>query len=261
MTQVYRVAEFARLCGVTVRTLQYYDRIDLLKPSDTTDGGHRLYTAPDLLRLQQIVTLKWMGFSLDEIKTILSSQTYNLKAALVAQKHAIDAQIQRLQQASDALDKAISAADSHTSDQLEAETIQAVIRGVTNQVDYLDAYYSELAQAGIALRGMAYDPQELDDIPQQWEAVYAGFESVIDESLDHPDVMAWAAKMDALITAFTGGDSATESGLRRLIIDAEAGELPQAPEAQAHFSTVDNDLREFMNRALTHYHQLKKGKK
>ena len=68
MTDIYRVAEFAKLAGVTVRTLQYYDRIDLLKPSDSTEGGHRLYQRSDLLRLQQILTLKWMGFKLDQIK-------------------------------------------------------------------------------------------------------------------------------------------------------------------------------------------------
>ena len=43
MGALYRVAEFAKLAGVTMRALQYYDRIGLLKPSQSTEGGHRLY--------------------------------------------------------------------------------------------------------------------------------------------------------------------------------------------------------------------------
>ena len=82
MTHFYRVAEFAKLSGVTVRTLQYYDRIELLKPSNTTEGGHRLYRRHDLLRLQQILTLKWMGFKLDQIKDLLDSPRYDLRTAL-----------------------------------------------------------------------------------------------------------------------------------------------------------------------------------
>ena len=72
MTKLYRIAQFAQLAGVTVRTLQYYDRMGLLRPSATTEANYRLYTTADLLKLQQILTLKWMGFSLSEIGAILS---------------------------------------------------------------------------------------------------------------------------------------------------------------------------------------------
>ena len=92
-SEVYRVAEFARLAGVTVRTLQYYDRIGLLKPSQSTEGGHRLYERRDLLRLQQILTLKWMGFKLDQIKELIESPQYDLRTALRMQKAAIDNQV------------------------------------------------------------------------------------------------------------------------------------------------------------------------
>ena len=58
---MYRVSEFAEKAGVTVRTLHHYDRMGLLKPSGRTNAGYRLYGERDLVRLQQIVTLKFIS--------------------------------------------------------------------------------------------------------------------------------------------------------------------------------------------------------
>ena len=65
------ISEFANVGDVTVRTLRYYDKINLLKPSDYTEGGHRLYTKDDLYVLQQIQSFKHLGFSLGEIQNII----------------------------------------------------------------------------------------------------------------------------------------------------------------------------------------------
>ena len=62
------VGEVAKKTGVTVRTLQYYDKEVLLSPSSESEGGRRLYTDKDLIILHQIISLKSLGFSLDDIK-------------------------------------------------------------------------------------------------------------------------------------------------------------------------------------------------
>ncbi|PIE94969.1 MerR family transcriptional regulator [Bacillus fungorum] len=67
----WMISEFASVGDVTVRTLRYYDKINLLKPSDYTEGGHRLYTKDDLYVLQQIQSFKHLGFSLGEIQNIM----------------------------------------------------------------------------------------------------------------------------------------------------------------------------------------------
>ena len=67
------VGEVAKKMGVTVRALQYYDRQGLLSPSAESAGGRRLYADKDLIRLHQILSLKHLGFSLDDIKNRLSS--------------------------------------------------------------------------------------------------------------------------------------------------------------------------------------------
>ncbi len=67
------VGEVAKKIGVTVRTLQYYDKEGLLSPSAESEGGRRLYTDKDLVTLHQIISLKSLGFSLDDIKRRLIS--------------------------------------------------------------------------------------------------------------------------------------------------------------------------------------------
>ena len=69
--EAMKVGELARRTGLTVRTLHHYDEIGLLKPSLHTGAGHRLYTAIDVARLQQVLSLRQLGFSLDEIREFL----------------------------------------------------------------------------------------------------------------------------------------------------------------------------------------------
>src|SRR5215210_8585811 len=68
----WKVGELARRTGLSVRALRYYDEIGLLSPSRRTEGGHRLYTAGDVVRLQQIKSLRALGFSLREIGEYLN---------------------------------------------------------------------------------------------------------------------------------------------------------------------------------------------
>lgn len=68
------IKEVKKRTGVTVRTLHYYDQIGLLLPADKTEGGHRLYGEKELIKLQEIQFLKSLGFSLSEIKEMLSNE-------------------------------------------------------------------------------------------------------------------------------------------------------------------------------------------
>ena len=68
MSRLYHVHEFAELAGVTVKALHHYDRFGLLTPS-RTEAGYRLYAEADLERLEQIIALKFLGFSLKRCET------------------------------------------------------------------------------------------------------------------------------------------------------------------------------------------------
>ncbi|MCC3375112.1 MerR family transcriptional regulator [Cohnella sp. REN36] len=73
----WRVGELAKLTGLTIRTLRYYDQIGLFSPSGYSEGGYRLYDRSDLPRLQQILALKELGLTLEETKAILADPGYD----------------------------------------------------------------------------------------------------------------------------------------------------------------------------------------
>ena len=79
------VHEVSRLAGVSVRTLQYYDRIGLLCPEDRSRSGYRLYGKKDLRRLQSILLFRELKFSLNGIRKILDSPDFNQNRALTQQ--------------------------------------------------------------------------------------------------------------------------------------------------------------------------------
>ena len=108
------VGEVAKKMGVTVRTLQYYDKEGLLSPSAESEGGRRLYTDKDLITLHQIISLKSLGFSLDDIKErLISLETpADVANALTEQADDIRKKIEQLQASLSAIE------------QLKAEVLQ-----------------------------------------------------------------------------------------------------------------------------------------
>lgn len=92
------IGEFAKKMKVTVRTLQYYDKKGLLKPSEYSQGGRRLYTNKDIVQLHQILAMKYLGFSLDEIKNhIITLDTpQEIKKLLESQAEVIEKKISNL---------------------------------------------------------------------------------------------------------------------------------------------------------------------
>ncbi len=101
------VGELAKKMNTTVRALQYYDREGLFSPSGISEGGRRLYTDKDVITLHQILSMKSLGFSLDDIKhRLVSLETpEEVAAALSEQVGAIRAQIAALSETLDTVEK------------------------------------------------------------------------------------------------------------------------------------------------------------
>lgn len=100
------IGELARLMDVSVRTLQYYDREGLLKPSAFSDGGRRLYSPKDIVKLHQILSFKYLGFSLEEIKNRILplDKPEEVAKILMQQRRNIEEQMENLQKALQAVD-------------------------------------------------------------------------------------------------------------------------------------------------------------
>ena len=71
-----KVGELARLTGISVRTLHYYGEIGLLLPPLRSESGHRLYGAKQIARLQQIRSLRQLGFTMKEVRAVLKSRSF-----------------------------------------------------------------------------------------------------------------------------------------------------------------------------------------
>lgn len=95
------VGELAAKMGVTVRTLQYYDREGIVRPSHLSEGGRRLYDERDMARLHQVLSMKFLGFSLKDIRERLSrlETPADVERALAEQAAAIEAKIASLEEA------------------------------------------------------------------------------------------------------------------------------------------------------------------
>lgn len=90
------VKEISRLTGISVRTLHYYDEINLLKPTQTTDAGFRLYDDTALERLHSILLFRELQFPLKEIKSILDNPDFDTRTALKEQIKLLELQRNRL---------------------------------------------------------------------------------------------------------------------------------------------------------------------
>ena len=111
----YSSGQFARMAQVSVRTIRFYDKQNILKPSYVTPSGARFYTDSDFVKLQQILLLKYLGFSLDDIKdmTIRDMDPHLLRNSLAMQKKLVADRIEQMQLVENAIDNTVSALDNN----------------------------------------------------------------------------------------------------------------------------------------------------
>ena len=107
----YSSGEFARMAQVSIRTIRFYDKQNILKPSYVTPAGARFYTDSDFVKLQQILLLKYLGFSLDDIRgmTIDNMDYHFLHNSLSLQRKLVADRIEQMQLVANAIDSTVDA--------------------------------------------------------------------------------------------------------------------------------------------------------
>ena len=129
----YKTGKFARLANVSERTIRYYDKIGLLKPSFVMENGYRQYSDLDLLKLQKILSLKHLGFSIEEIFPMVMDHT-NLKESFELQIDLIEDKISHLQSLKDALKRASQ------SDNLSWNMILSLVQLSNEETNIIEQY-------------------------------------------------------------------------------------------------------------------------
>jgi DNA-binding transcriptional MerR regulator len=198
MSSGFRVREFAELAGVTVKALHHYDRLDLLRPR-RSPAGYRLYKEADLERLEQIVTLRLLGFPLKEVKALLQGEAIDLPAALRMQGRAIEARIAQLRRALQAIraaEAAVAGGQAATASILK-RIIEVI--DVESDTEAMRKYYSE-AQWKRYRRYYANGPAP------EWRALYRDVLTAIDEDPGSPQAQELADRWLALSIRSYAGD-------------------------------------------------------
>lgn len=218
---LYQAHEFAELAGVTVRTLHHYDHTGLLKPTSYTEAGYRLYGPRDLARLQQIVTLKFIGLSLKQIKEVLSRDSFDLQTALRLQRESLEEKRRQLDMAVEAIERAEKVMSSNVETDWEA--FKRIIEVITmeNNMDWTNKYYSEEAKQKIKERADSIGREAIEQSQRDWAMLIKEVETAVAENIDPASerAQALAARWSALIRGFTGGDPEIQAGLRKMYAD------------------------------------------
>lgn len=215
---LYLAQEFAERAGVTVRALHHYDRLGLLKPSGYTSAGYRLYGERDLARLQQIVTLKFIGLSLKQIRELLDRRELDLTATLRLQRSVIEEQRTHLGTVIEAIERAERVMASGDTPDWEAFKKIIEVINMQNNMDWMKKYYTEEQLEELAARG-ANGVRERGE--RDWAVLIKEVEEAISTGEDPASEksQALAARWASLIEAFTGGNPAIAESLRRMYAD------------------------------------------
>ena len=192
MLTVKKVSEIA---GISVRTLQYYDKIGLLVPSQRSESGYRLYSESDLSTLKQILLFRELDFPLCDIKNIMQSPGFDRKKAL-------DRQIELLEIRREHLDDLITVARG-----IKMLGVKAVDFSAFNR-SKLDEYarrakeewgntpeYKELAE-----HEKGRSPEETEKLTEQFMTLFAQLGEMKHLSVDAPEVQEKVKKVQDFIT-------------------------------------------------------------
>lgn len=213
----YKAKEFAGLSGVTVRALHHYDRLGLLRPK-RTDNGYRAYSEQDLVRLAQIVALKFVGLPLRRIKALLDHDGRDLSGALRMQRSVLEARRGLLDQA------------------------------MQNDPEWTMEYYNDAAQAKVTARRREWSPELQERVSRRWMELIRDVEAALGEDPAGGKGQALAARWTGLVEEFTGGDPEVTSGLKNLY--ADSANWPSQAKQQMQPFRISPEVWVFINQAI-----------
>lgn len=212
----FKVGELAKRTGLTVRTLHHYDEIGLLKPSAQTASGHRLYGPEEVARLQAVLSLRQLGFPLQEIRVWLERDDFKPLEAVRLHADRLREQIdlqQKLCVRLDSLAQYLEAADKE-DEQVPVERILSVIE----EMNMIENYYTPEQLETLKKRKEELGEDAIKAAEQEWPQLMAAMEAEMKAGADPADakVQALARRWRELVNAFTGGDAGIRQSLGNL---------------------------------------------
>jgi len=245
----YTVKQVAKLSGVSVRTLHHYDEIGLLKPDSVGTNGYRYYGQDELLRLQQILFHRELGFPLEEIRQALDAKDFDRVAALKAHRLRLEAEARRYRQLLRTIDETLAALQGATT-----MDEKAMYKGfdprkqAAHEAELVERFGDKVRPAIEHARKVVANTTQADFDARQAE--FAEIETALAKALtdgappDGGDVQALIRHLHAWVGGWWGATPTRE----RFI--ALGGFYVEHPEFRARYEAKATGLSEYMAAAM-----------
>lgn len=247
---MYTVKQLAKLAGVSVRTLHYYDEIGLLKPSSLGGNGYRHYGQEAVLKLQQILFYRELELSLEEIKAVMGRPGFNVRNALESHKVALQGRVERLNRLIQTVDNTIDTLKGN-----ENMDAKGLFEGFNEEEQEQYAkeaeqmYDPETVRASNR-RWKAYPQAEKDRILAESKAIYVDLAAAMPKGAGGAEVQAIIARWHKNMQYFWVPDDEQLLGL--------ANGYRDDPRFKANFDKMQPGLAEFMQEAVKVYVERRK---
>ncbi len=250
MGQSFRIGEFATRAGVTIRTIRYYDKIGLLKPSGRTEAGQRFYGEMDYARLQQILTLKLIGLPLGDIKNLLTTDRIGLQDLLERQKRVLAKQARQLTQVVQAIEQAQKAMQS--ARQPDLETFIHIIKAINmhTESNWLGQFVSDEQQQKLAADSQRGTLSDQKLAGEAWRNLFKEIAAHMDRDVNDSAVQSLVDRWDVLIAQSAQADPSVVAGLTRAYEQIDTlPDLDSAPDDVQSWAQSMRDAARFIEQA------------
>jgi DNA-binding transcriptional MerR regulator len=239
--EALKVGELAKRTGLTIRTLHHYDEIGLVKPSRHSEAGYRLYMRDDVARLQQVLSLRQLGFSLEEIRDCLEQPGFSPLELLQNQIERLREKIALQRE----LCKRLEAIAAHfrAAEEVSVEEFLQTMERMT----MIENYYTPEQMEYLKKRREEVGEERINQSHADWAELIAQVRAEKARGTDpsDPKVQALAQRWMALVNEFTGGDPGIAQSLGRLWKEQGDNLVIQ------HGSEYDpRDLSEYIGQAM-----------
>jgi DNA-binding transcriptional MerR regulator len=233
--EALKVGELALRTGLTVRTLHHYDEIGLLKPTLHTEAGHRLYTAGDVARLQQVLSLRQLGFTLEEVGNCLNRADFSPLEVVGLHLARLREQVELQRKLCERLEAI--AALLRMAEEVSADDFLRTIEVMT----MMEKLYTPEQVKQFAEVGKQVGPDEIRAIEEAWTALLAEVRANHDLDPASPQAQALAQRWEELSTRTMRGFQAFPEVKQAIADNYQQGKFeghPHAPQA-ADFAFIE----------------------
>ncbi|MFZ2537871.1 MAG: MerR family transcriptional regulator [Oscillospiraceae bacterium] len=193
-----KINEVAKLTGLTVRTLHYYDEIGLLKPSKITKAGYRLYDEEALATLQQILFFRELDFPLNEIKEIMISTAFNKTTSLENHKELLIKKRERLDRLIALVNNTIKGEDTMSFKEFDMTEIEST--KIKYAAEVKERWGKSDAYAESEKKTNSYKKEQWQEINDESRDILKAFASNMDRAPDSPEVQTLVKQWQDFIT-------------------------------------------------------------